>query len=39
MGAAVLAYFARPWSCGLALSLFDPAVPVPYLISIITAWA
>lgn len=30
MGAAVLAYFARPWSCGLALSQFELDDPVPY---------
>jgi hypothetical protein len=26
----VLAYFSRPWSCGLALSQFNPEDPVPY---------
>ena len=30
MSAAVLAYFSRPWSCGLALSKFNPDDPVPY---------
>jgi hypothetical protein len=30
MGAAVLAYFSRPWSCGLALSQFTPQDSVPY---------
>ena len=30
MGAAVLAYFSRPWSCGLVLSRFSPNDPVPY---------
>jgi len=30
MGAAVLAYFSRPWSCGLVLSRFSPEDPVPY---------
>ena len=30
MGATVLAYFARPWSCAAALSGFTPEDPVPY---------
>lgn len=44
MGAAVLAYLARPWSCGFALSQFDPADPVPYShfdyhgMGVISAW-
>lgn len=30
MSAAVLAYFSRPWSCGLVLSRFSREDPVPY---------
>jgi hypothetical protein len=30
LGAALLAYFSRPWSCVLALSKFDSGNPVPY---------
>jgi hypothetical protein len=30
MGAAVLAYFSRPWSCFLVLARFTPEDPVPY---------
>lgn len=30
MGAAALAYFSRPWSCGFVLSRFSSEDPVPY---------
>jgi hypothetical protein len=30
LGAAVLVYFSRPWSCELALSQFNPENPVSY---------
>lgn len=30
MGAAVLAYFSRPWSCGWVLAQFTPRDDVPY---------
>lgn len=45
IGAAVLAYFARPLSCGLSLSLFSPFDPVPYArfdyhgVGVMSAWA
>jgi hypothetical protein len=44
MGAAVLAYFSRPWSCGLALSQFTSQDAVPYSRfdyhgwGVVTAW-
>ncbi|MDD3797880.1 MAG: hypothetical protein PHE36_01740 [Novosphingobium sp.] len=30
LGATVLAYFSRPWSCWFVLSRFSPEDPVPY---------
>ena len=44
MGATVLAYFSRPWSCGYALSQFTPEDPVPYArfdyhgMGVVSAW-